>query len=45
MREFTEALKNILKAASGYIQFLPAIGGAQEELTRTDDTERDDRWP
>lgn len=42
MREFTETLKTILQAASGYIQLLPATDGAQEELTNIDDTERDD---
>ena len=42
MREFTQTLETILKAASGHIQLLPATGGAQEELTNTDDTERDD---
>lgn len=42
MREFTETLKTILQAASGFIQLLPAANGAQEELTNIDDTERDD---
>lgn len=42
MREFTDTLKLILQAASGFIQLLPASNGAQEELTNIDDTERDD---
>ena len=44
MREFTETLETILKTASGHIQLLPATGGAQEELTNTNYTERDDTW-
>lgn len=42
MREFTKILETILKAASGYIHLLPTTGGVQEELTNTEDTERDD---
>lgn len=42
MRLFTETLKKILAAAAGHIQLLPATGGAVEELTNIDDTERDD---
>jgi len=42
LRELTDTLETILKAASGHIHLLPATGGAQEELTNTDDTERDD---
>lgn len=42
MRLFTETLKKILAVASGHIQLLPATGGAIEDLTNVDDTERDD---
>lgn len=42
MREFTETLEKILSAAAGHLELLPATGGAVEEMTNTDDTERDD---
>ncbi|MCH8011982.1 MAG: hypothetical protein IIA61_08560 [Candidatus Marinimicrobia bacterium] len=42
MREFTETLETILKAALGYIQLLSATCGLQEKLTNTEDTEWDD---
>ena len=42
MREFTASLEAILTAAAGFIDLLPATGGAIEEMTFTDETERDD---
>jgi hypothetical protein len=42
LREFTETLEKILSAAAGHLELLPATGGAIEEMTNTDDTERDD---
>ncbi|MCK4403537.1 MAG: hypothetical protein KAW02_00475 [candidate division Zixibacteria bacterium] len=42
MREFTKTLERILTAAAGHLELLPATGGAVEEMTNTDDTERDD---
>ncbi|MFX0204070.1 MAG: hypothetical protein ACFFCW_48855, partial [Candidatus Hodarchaeota archaeon] len=42
MRKFTETLEKILSAAAGYLELLPATGGAVEEMTSADDTERDD---
>jgi hypothetical protein len=42
MREFTKTLEKILTAAAGHLELLPVTGGAIEEMTNTDDTERDD---
>ncbi len=42
MREFTKTLEKILSAAAGHIHLLPASGGAIEEMTTTDETERED---
>lgn len=42
MREFTDTLEKILSAAAGYIELLPASGGAIEEMTFTDETEQED---
>lgn len=42
MREFTDTLERILSAAAGFIELLPASGGALEEMTYIDETERED---
>ncbi|MGE5446048.1 MAG: hypothetical protein ACM3SR_15885 [Ignavibacteriales bacterium] len=42
MREFAKTLERILSATAGYIELLPASGGAIEEMTFIDETERDD---
>jgi hypothetical protein len=42
MREFTETLEKILSAAAGFIELLPASGGAIEEMTYADETEQED---
>lgn len=42
MREFTATLERILSAAAGYLELLPATGGAVEKMTNIDETERDD---
>jgi hypothetical protein len=42
MREFTKTLEKIISAATGHIELLPASGGALEEMTFIDETERED---
>ena len=42
MREFIDTLEKILSAAAGFIELLPASGGAIEDMTFTDDTEQED---
>lgn len=42
MREFADTLERILSAAAGHLELLPATGGAVEEMTNIDETERDD---
>lgn len=42
MKEFIDTLEKILSAAAGFIELLPASGGAIEDMTFTDDTEQDD---
>jgi hypothetical protein len=42
MREFTETLHTIMSAISEQLEMLPAIEGAIEEMTFTDEEERDD---
>jgi len=36
MREFIDTLEKILSAAAGFIELLPASGGAIEDMTFTD---------
>lgn len=42
MREFTDTLEKILSAAAGFIELLPASGGAIEDMTFSDETEQED---
>jgi len=42
VRELTETLEKILSVAAGHIELLLATGGAVEEMTFTDETERED---
>jgi len=42
MREFTETLRSIMSVVSGQLELLPASEGAIEEMTFTDEDERDD---
>lgn len=42
MREFTETLRAILSVAARQLELMPASEGAMEEMTFTDEDERDD---
>ncbi len=42
MRELTDTLRSIMAAVSDQLELLPASEGATEELTFTDEEERDD---
>jgi len=42
MREFTTTLHSIMSAVSHQLELLPAAEGAIEEMTFTDEEERDD---
>ncbi len=42
MRALTDSLKTIMSAVSGALDVLPASGGATEDMTFTDEGERDD---
>lgn len=42
MKELIKSLEKILLVAAGHIELLPATGGAIEEMTNIDETERED---
>lgn len=42
MREFTETLRSVMAVVAHQLELMPASAGAMEEMTFTDEDERDD---